>query len=78
MVLVHAGASGVGTAAIQLINMQGASAIATVSTEEKAELARQCGAKHVIFYKTEKFDEKVLEMTGGKCQQLLSTLKEWL
>jgi NADPH2:quinone reductase len=50
-VLVHGGAGAVGNAAIQLARWAGASVIATVSSDEKAELARRAGAQHVVDYK---------------------------
>jgi NADPH2:quinone reductase len=50
-VLVQGGAGAVGNAAIQLARWAGASVIATVSSEEKAELARRAGAQHVVDYK---------------------------
>lgn len=48
--LVHAGAGGVGLLLTQLLAAQQITVIATVSTEEKAELARQAGATHVLGY----------------------------
>jgi NADPH2:quinone reductase len=47
-VLVHGGAGGVGTAALQVAKALGATTIAVVSTDEKAEIARQAGADHVV------------------------------
>ena len=47
-VLVHGAAGGVGTAALQVAKGLGASTIAVVSTDEKAEVARQAGADHVL------------------------------
>jgi NADPH2:quinone reductase len=47
-ILVHGGAGGVGTAVLQVAKGLGASTIAVVSTEEKAEIARQAGADHVV------------------------------
>lgn len=44
----------------------GATVIATVSSEEKIDLARESGADHVINNKTESFVERVMEITGGK------------
>lgn len=51
-VLVQGGAGAVGHAAIQLAAWSGATVLATVSTAEKAELARRAGAHHVIDYRT--------------------------
>lgn len=52
-VLVHGGAGAVGHAAIQLAAWSGATVIATVSSPDKAQLARNAGADHVINYRTE-------------------------
>jgi len=64
-ILIHAGASGVGTAAIQLAEAYGATAIATAGTPEKAAFCETLGAT-AINYKSEKFADRVLELTGGK------------
>lgn len=61
-ILIHAGASGVGTAAIQLAKQRGARVIVTASGP-KHELCRQLGADHTIDYRKEGFDEVVLEWT---------------
>lgn len=50
-VLVHGGAGAVGNAAIQLAVWAGAKVITTISSEEKAELARAAGAHHVVNYR---------------------------
>jgi tumor protein p53-inducible protein 3 len=63
--LIHAGASGVGTAAIQLVCAAGARAIATAGAEEKLALCRELGAELAINYKTEPFAERVLAATSG-------------
>uniref|UniRef100_A0A914WM10 Enoyl reductase (ER) domain-containing protein n=1 Tax=Plectus sambesii TaxID=2011161 RepID=A0A914WM10_9BILA len=66
-VLIHAGASGVGTAAIQLVTkVFGATAIATVGSEEKAEFVRSWGAQHVFNYKTDDWLVSVRHVTDGK------------
>ncbi len=62
--LVHSGASGLGTAAIQLGVALGARVFATVSSAEKAELCRELGADLVIDHTTEDFAEAVLQATG--------------
>jgi len=65
--LVHGGASGVGTAAIQLARALGPSpVIVTVGDETKAEACKALGADHVILYKQEDFAERVLALTGGR------------
>jgi NADPH:quinone reductase len=62
--LVHGGASGVGTAAIQLAKALGPSrVIVTVGSEDKAAACRALGADHAILYKTEDFARRVLEIT---------------
>ena len=63
--LVHAGAGGVGTAAIQLGKAAGAKVIATAGGARKTEVCRQLGADHVIDYTTEDFVPIVKEVTGG-------------
>jgi NADPH2:quinone reductase len=64
-ILFHAAAGGVGLIACQWARAIGATLIGTVGSEEKAALAKQAGAAHVINYKTENFVERVLEITGG-------------
>ena len=61
--LVHAGAGGVGLLLIQMAKMVGATVITTVSTEEKAELARGAGADHVILYTRDDFEVEVKRIT---------------
>lgn len=63
--LVHAGAGGVGSAAIQLGKAAGARVIATAGGEHKTEVCRQLGADHVIDYTAEDFVPLVKEITGG-------------
>jgi NADPH:quinone reductase len=63
--LVHAGAGGVGTAAIQLGKAAGAKVIATAGGARKTEICRELGADHVIDYTTEDFVPIVKEVTGG-------------
>ena len=64
-VLVQAAAGGVGLLLCQWARALGATVIGTVSSEEKAELARCHGAHHVILYSRENFVERVRELTGG-------------
>jgi NADPH2:quinone reductase len=64
--LVHAGAGGVGQLLIQLAKLRGATVLATVGSAEKAEIARQRGADHVIRYRETDFREEVMKITGGK------------
>ncbi|AMY19035.1 MULTISPECIES: quinone oxidoreductase family protein [Nocardiaceae] len=64
-VLVHAGAGGVGLLLTQLVVAKGATAITTVSTDEKAELSRRAGATHVLRY-DEDIAARVRDLTGGE------------
>jgi NADPH2:quinone reductase len=64
-VLVHAGAGGVGLLLIQMAKRQGARVFATVSTDEKAALARAAGADEAILYTREDFAARVRELTNG-------------
>ena len=65
-VLVHAGASGVGTAAIQLARAAGARVLATAGSDQKLRLCRELGADLAINYKHEPFQERVAEATQGR------------
>lgn len=65
-VLVHASASGVGTACIQLAKHWGARVIATASTEKKLELATSLGADICINYTSQDFEKNVMEVTEGR------------
>lgn len=65
-VLIHAAAGGVGLIACQWAKALGATVIGTVSTEAKAELARQHGCDHVILYTREDVAKRVREITGGE------------
>ena len=65
-VLVHGGAGGVGHIAIQLAKAWGAEVATTVSSGEKAALARSLGADHTIDYRAEPVDAYVARLTGGK------------
>lgn len=65
-VLVHAAAGGVGLMLVQWLKHVGANVIGTVSTEEKAVLAREAGADHVILYGREDVAKQVRLLTGGK------------
>jgi NADPH:quinone reductase-like Zn-dependent oxidoreductase len=66
-VLVHAAASGVGTAMIQLAKLAGVKTIAVASSDKKLAFCTSIGADHVINYKeTPEFQERVMELTGGK------------
>ncbi|KAI8886266.1 NAD(P)H quinone oxidoreductase, PIG3 family [Backusella circina FSU 941] len=66
-VLIHAGASGVGIAAIQLAKEAGAGRIfVTVGSDDKVKFCEQLGATKGINYKTEKWDEVILKETGNR------------
>jgi NADPH2:quinone reductase len=64
--LVHAAAGGVGGLLIQVAKMRGARVFGTVSTEEKAKIAREAGADEVINYKEHDCETEVMRLTGGK------------
>ena len=64
--LVHAAAGGVGLLLVQMAHNIGARVIATVSTEEKAKLARSAGAHEVILYSQSDFETETKRLTGGK------------
>jgi putative PIG3 family NAD(P)H quinone oxidoreductase len=65
-VLIHAGGSGVGTAAIQLARTRGARPIVTAGSDEKLERCRALGADAAINYKTEDFAVRGRELTSGR------------
>ncbi len=65
-ILWHAAAGGIGLIACQWAKALGVNLIGTVSTEEKAALAREHGAAHTILYTKEDFVARTLEITGGK------------
>jgi NADPH2:quinone reductase len=64
-ILVSGGAGGVGHYVIQFAKARGAVVIATISSEEKAKLARAAGADHTIDYKRENVGEVVKDLTDG-------------
>ena len=66
VVLVHAGAGGVGSAAIQVARAAGAHVISTAGDAEKVELCRKLGAEIAVDYKEEDFVEAVKEATDGR------------
>ncbi|MGC1466947.1 MAG: zinc-binding dehydrogenase [Pseudolabrys sp.] len=65
-ILVHAGGSGIGTAAIKMAKAIGCTIITTVGDDAKAEKAKALGADHVINYKTERFEGAVRKLTKKK------------
>ena len=64
--LVQAAAGGTGSLIVQMAKMLGARVFGTVSTEEKAKIARQAGADEVIQYTTQDFAAEVKRLTGGR------------
>jgi len=64
--LIHAGAGGVGLLLIQMAKRLGARVLTTVSTAEKAELARGAGADEVILYTEHDFAEETMALTDGR------------
>jgi NADPH:quinone reductase len=65
-VLVHAAGGGVGTTAIQLAKLLGATkVIGAVGNEQKNEIVLEAGADHVICYNDEKFKEKLMDITNN-------------
>jgi NADPH2:quinone reductase len=69
--LVHAAAGGVGLILCQIARLRGAKVIGTVSTEEKAKLAREAGADETILYTKQDFAAEVKRITGGKGLQVV-------
>jgi NADPH2:quinone reductase len=65
-VLIHAGAGGVGHAAIQLAKLQGAEVCTTVSSAQKADFVRQLGADYPIFYQQTDFAAAALAWSQGE------------
>jgi len=65
-VLVHAGGSGIGTAAIKMAKAIGCTVITTVGNDAKAEKAKALGADHVINYRTDRFEGAVRKLTKKK------------
>ncbi len=64
--LIHAAAGGVGQPLVRWAKHLGATVIATVGSEKKAAIARECGADHVILYREENFVERVAQLTQGR------------
>uniref|UniRef100_A0A0B7AUB6 Enoyl reductase (ER) domain-containing protein n=2 Tax=Arion vulgaris TaxID=1028688 RepID=A0A0B7AUB6_9EUPU len=70
-VLIHAGGSGVGTAAVQLVKQAGATSIVTAGSQDKIDFAISLGAQAGINYKDGSFGEKVLKLTNDKGVNLI-------
>lgn len=69
--LVHAAAGGVGQLLCQIAKLRGARVFGTVSTEEKARIAREAGADEVIFYTEQDFAAEVKRLTDGRGVQVI-------
>ncbi len=65
-ILIHAGGSGIGSAAIQLAKKMGCTVITTVGSDEKIEPARALGADHVINYREDRFEGVTRKLTKKK------------
>jgi NADPH:quinone reductase len=64
--LISGGAGAVSHYAIQFAKARGATVLTTISSEAKAQIAREAGADHAIDYKRENVGERVMALTGGK------------
>lgn len=65
-ILIHGGSSGIGTTAIQLAKAFGAVVFTTAGSDEKCNACKELGADHAINYKTDTFEDVVLEITEGR------------
>ena len=65
-VLVHAGAGGMWLMLIQMLRKVGAEIYTTVSTDAKAQMAKDAGADHVIMYTQDDFEAEIKQATGGE------------
>ncbi|MFB7741656.1 quinone oxidoreductase [Streptomyces sp. NPDC056132] len=64
--LIHAAAGGVGQLLTQMVKARGGSVIGLVSREEKAPVARDAGAEHVLVHTGGGFEDRIRELTGGR------------
>jgi NADPH2:quinone reductase len=69
--IVHAAAGGVGQLLCQIAKLRGARVFGTVSTEEKARIARDAGADEVILYSQQDFSVEAKRLNGGKGVQVI-------
>ena len=69
--VVHAAAGGVGRLLCQIAKFRSAEVIGTASTEEKAQIAREAGADHLILYTRQDFEEEVRRITAGQGVQVV-------
>ena len=65
-VLIHGGASGIGTTAIQIARAMGATVYVTAGTDEKCRACRDLGATEAINYKTTRFEQEIARLTDGR------------
>lgn len=77
VVLIHAGASGVGTAAVQLVRLFGAVPIVTAGSQQKLKMIEELGAAAGFNYKEERFAQAVQDFTGGEWQGHVSIETQW-
>lgn len=71
VVLIHAAAGGVGLLLVQWAKHLGAKVIGTVSTEEKAKIAKEAGADHVVRYAKQDFVSETKRVTSGRGADLI-------
>ncbi len=71
VVLIHAAAGGVGLLLVQWAKHLGARVLGTVSTEEKAKIAKEAGADHVILYAKQDFVSETRRLTDGRGADLI-------
>lgn len=69
--LIHAAAGGVGSILSQIAKLRGARVLGTVSTEAKAQIARDAGVDEVILYTEHDFEQEVKRLTGGAGVQVV-------
>ncbi|HVM95981.1 MAG TPA: zinc-binding alcohol dehydrogenase family protein [Candidatus Acidoferrales bacterium] len=72
--LIHAGAGGVGIAAIQLAKRAGATVLATASSDSKLERLKEFGLDHGINYRCDDFVTKVRDLTGGGANVIVDSV----
>ena len=65
-ILIHGGSSGIGTTAIQICNALGHRVFATVGSEKKRQPCMDLGARHVINYNSEQFENEILNLTDNR------------
>ncbi len=70
-VLVHAAGSGIGSAAIQIAKLMGATVITTAGSDEKLALGKKLGADHGIHYTSVDYSEQTRKLTGGRGVDLI-------